>query len=106
MQLLKQTSQFLDSLFDPFITLIIGLSYVATIILGGKYVLEGTISIGQMVSFISYIGMLVWPMFAIGRLFNVLEREMLLMIASMNFCMKRRISWNNWVQCRLRQKAS
>ena len=27
-----------------------------------------------MVSFISYIGMLVWPMFAIGRLFNVLER--------------------------------
>ena len=54
--------------------MIIGLSYVATIILGGKYVLEGTISIGQMVSFISYIGMLVWPMFAIGRLFNVLER--------------------------------
>ncbi len=65
---------FLDALFDPFITLIIGLSYVATIILGGRYVLDGTISIGQMVSFISYIGMLVWPMFAIGRLFNVLER--------------------------------
>lgn len=65
---------FLDALFDPFITLIIGLSYVLTIILGGKYVLDGTITIGQMVSFISYIGMLVWPMFAIGRLFNVLER--------------------------------
>lgn len=65
---------FLDALFDPFITLIIGLSYVATIILGGRYVLDGTISIGQMVSFINYIGMLVWPMFAIGRLFNVLER--------------------------------
>ncbi|MGQ4224043.1 ABC transporter ATP-binding protein [Enterococcus mundtii] len=65
---------FLDALFDPFITLIIGLSYVATIILGGRYVLDGTISIGQIVSFISYIGMLVWPMFAIGRLFNVLER--------------------------------
>ena len=65
---------FLDALFDPFITLIIGLSYVLTIILGGKYVLNGTITIGQMVSFISYIGMLVWPMFAIGRLFNVLER--------------------------------
>lgn len=65
---------FLDALFDPFITLIIGLSYVLTIILGGKYVLDGTITIGQMVSFISYIGMLVWPMFTIGRLFNVLER--------------------------------
>lgn len=65
---------FLDALFDPFITLIIGLSYVVTIIVGGNFILKGTITIGQLVSFISYIGMLVWPMFAIGRLFNVLER--------------------------------
>jgi ATP-binding cassette subfamily B protein len=64
----------LDALFDPFITIIIGLSYVLTIILGGYFIMNGVISIGQLVSFISYIGMLVWPMFAIGRLFNVLER--------------------------------
>ncbi len=65
---------FLDSLFDPFITLIIGISYVLTIILGANYIMKDVITIGQLVSFISYIGMLVWPMFAIGRLFNVLER--------------------------------
>ncbi|HIY57271.1 MAG TPA: ATP-binding cassette domain-containing protein [Candidatus Tetragenococcus pullicola] len=65
---------FLDSLFDPFITLIIGISYVLTIILGGNYIMKDVITIGQLISFISYIGMLVWPMFAIGRLFNVLER--------------------------------
>ncbi|EOH99451.1 ABC transporter ATP-binding protein/peptidase [Enterococcus haemoperoxidus ATCC BAA-382] len=65
---------FLDALFDPFITLIIGISYVLTIIMGGRFVMEGSITIGQLISFISYIGMLVWPMFAIGRLFNVLER--------------------------------
>ncbi|MBP1044914.1 ATP-binding cassette domain-containing protein [Enterococcus sp. BWM-S5] len=65
---------FLDSLFDPFITLIIGISYVLTIIVGGNFIMNNTISIGQLVSFISYIGMLIWPMFAIGRLFNVLER--------------------------------
>ncbi|MGX7150403.1 ABC transporter ATP-binding protein [Enterococcus ureasiticus] len=65
---------FLDALFDPFITLIIGISYVLTIIVGGRFIMEGTITIGQLISFISYIGMLVWPMFAIGRLFNVLER--------------------------------
>lgn len=65
---------FLDALFDPFITLIIGISYVLTIIIGGRFIMEGTITIGQLISFISYIGMLVWPMFAIGRLFNVLER--------------------------------
>ncbi|MGX7329212.1 ABC transporter ATP-binding protein [Enterococcus bulliens] len=64
----------LDALFDPAITLIIGLSYVLTIIIGGRYVMNETITIGQLVSFVSYIGMLVWPMFAIGRLFNVIER--------------------------------
>ncbi len=60
----NKRTNFLDALFDPFITLIIG----------GRFIMEGTISLGQLVSFIAYIGMLVWPMFAIGRLFNVLER--------------------------------
>ncbi|KAF1305525.1 ABC transporter ATP-binding protein [Candidatus Enterococcus willemsii] len=65
---------FLDALFDPFITIVIGLSYVLTIIVGGNFIMKDVISIGQLVSFVSYIGMLVWPMFAMGRLFNVLER--------------------------------
>lgn len=65
---------FLDALFDPFITFIIGLSYILTIIVGGHLIMQKQISIGQMVSFVNYIAMLVWPMFAIGRLFNVLER--------------------------------
>lgn len=70
----NKRTNFLDALFDPFITLIIGVSYVLTVIIGGRFIMEGTISLGQLVSFIAYIGMLVWPMFAIGRLFNVLER--------------------------------
>lgn len=70
----NKRTNFLDALFDPFITLIIGVSYVLTIIIGGRFIMERTISLGQLVSFIAYIGMLVWPMFAIGRLFNVLER--------------------------------
>lgn len=70
----NKRTNFLDALFDPFITLIIGVSYVLTIIIGGRFIMKGTISLGQLVSFIAYIGMLVWPMFAIGRLFNVLER--------------------------------
>ncbi|HBC7851505.1 ABC transporter ATP-binding protein [Enterococcus faecalis] len=70
----NKRTNFLDALFDPFITLIIGVSYVLTIIIGGRFIMEGTIGLGQLVSFIAYIGMLVWPMFAIGRLFNVLER--------------------------------
>ncbi|MBQ0837688.1 ABC transporter ATP-binding protein [Lactiplantibacillus pentosus] len=64
----------LDSLFDPAITMIIALSYGATIILGGMYVTHGIITIGNLVSFVTYLGMMVWPMFAVGMLFNTMER--------------------------------
>lgn len=64
----------LDSLFDPAITVIIALSYGATIVLGGWYVMRGTITIGNLVSFVTYLGMMVWPMFAVGMLFNTMER--------------------------------
>lgn len=65
---------FIDSLFDPTTSLIMGLTYVITIVYGGYLVLHGQITIGQLVSFVAYVAALVWPMFAIGRLFNILER--------------------------------
>ena len=64
----------LDSMFDPLGTLIIGATYVITIIYGGLLVTNHTLSVGQLVSFIAYISNMVWPMFAIGYLFNILER--------------------------------
>lgn len=63
-----------DSLFDPLGTLVIGLTYTITIIYGGILVTNHVLSVGQLVSFIAYIGNMVWPMFAIGYLFNILER--------------------------------
>ncbi len=65
---------FIDALFDPTTSLIMGITYVITIIYGGYLVVHGQISIGQLVSFVTYVAALVWPMFAIGRLFNILER--------------------------------
>lgn len=64
----------LDSMFDPAITLIISISYVATIVLGGLFVTHHVITIGNLVSFISYLAMMIWPMFAVGMLFNTMER--------------------------------
>lgn len=64
----------LDSLFDPMTTMIIALSYVVTIVYGGYLVTNGSITIGSLVSFVSYLAMMVWPMFAVGMLFNTLER--------------------------------
>lgn len=64
----------LDALFNPLTTLIMGLSYVVTIIFGGLAVVRQSMTIGQLVSFITYLAELTWPMFAIGSLFNILER--------------------------------
>lgn len=64
----------LDAMFNPLTTLIMGLSYLVTIIFGGLAVIHQTMTIGQLVSFITYLAELTWPMFAIGSLFNILER--------------------------------
>ena len=63
-----------NCLFDPLGTFIVGTTYAITIIYGGLLVKNNMLSIGQLVSFIAYIGNMVWPMFAIGYLFNILER--------------------------------
>lgn len=52
----------------------IGLTYVITIVYGSSLVNAHALSVGQLVSFVAYIGNMVWPMFAVGYLFNILER--------------------------------
>lgn len=64
----------IDSIFDPVLTLIIGISYTIAIVVGGNLIINNEITVGEFVTFVSYLGMLVWPMFAIGRLFNIVER--------------------------------
>lgn len=66
--------ELVSALYDPLTTMIIVLAYVVTIVYGGWMVLHHQINIGQLVSFISYLSMLIWPMFAIGQLFNIIER--------------------------------
>lgn len=70
----NQRAYFWDSLFNPVTTVIMGLAYVIAIAAGGWMVGQHQLSIGQLVTFITYLGELVWPLFAIGTLFNTLER--------------------------------
>ena len=63
-----------DSLFDPMVLLFVGSSYVLTLLVGSLMVQEGKITVGNLVTFISYLDMLVWPLMAIGFLFNITQR--------------------------------
>lgn len=71
---LNRKVNLIDAMFDPLTGFIIGLTFVITILSGSHLVINHVITIGQLISFVGYINALVWPMFAIGRLFNVLER--------------------------------
>jgi ATP-binding cassette, subfamily B, multidrug efflux pump len=63
-----------DALFDPTISLIVGISFFLSIAFGSRFVLNGEMTIGSLVSFTTYLGLLIWPMLAFGHLFNVVER--------------------------------
>lgn len=64
----------IDSLFDPTISIIVGISFFLAIVFGARYVVEGELTIGELVSFTTYLGLLIWPMLAFGWLFNIVER--------------------------------
>ncbi|PLR81196.1 multidrug ABC transporter permease/ATP-binding protein [Bacillus canaveralius] len=64
----------IDSLFDPTIKVIVGLSYLIGLGYGAHMVFQQTITLGDLVAFNVYLGMLIWPMFAIGELINVMQR--------------------------------
>ncbi len=64
----------IDSLFDPTITLIVGVCYFLALAFGSIYVVNGSLTIGRLTSFTLYLGQLVWPMLAFGFLFNTVER--------------------------------
>jgi ATP-binding cassette subfamily B protein len=64
----------IDSLIDPTIHILVGLSYIIGLGYGAYLVFHQTITLGDLVSFNVYLGMLIWPMFAIGELINVMQR--------------------------------
>ncbi|MGD6855396.1 ABC transporter ATP-binding protein [Bacillus infantis] len=64
----------IDSLFDPTIKIIVGLSYLIGLGYGANLVFNQAITLGDLVAFNVYLGMLIWPMFAIGELINIMQR--------------------------------
>lgn len=64
----------IDAKFDPTIHLGISLSNLIAIIGGGYLIWNKEITLGQLTSFIMYLGLMVWPMLALAWMFNIVER--------------------------------
>jgi ATP-binding cassette subfamily B protein len=65
---------FLDGLFNSSVFLLAYLSNAILLLFGGSMTSTGEITIGEFTAFSSYIGMMVWPMMALGWFANLLQR--------------------------------
>jgi ATP-binding cassette subfamily B protein len=64
----------IQGLIFPIATLVGNLGLLLVLWVGGRLVIEGEITIGDFVAFITYLYMLVWPMMAIGWVTNLVQR--------------------------------
>ena len=66
----------LSALFMPLLQALVGLSFLIVLLAGGYRLLQHRISLGSFVMFNTYMGMLVWPMIALGWVVNLMQRGM------------------------------
>jgi ATP-binding cassette subfamily B protein len=60
----------------PLIDFFLGLAAVMLLWQGGQAVIGGRITLGQFVQFTAYLGLLSWPMIALGWVVNLMQRGM------------------------------
>ncbi|MEE8178085.1 MAG: ABC transporter ATP-binding protein [Acidobacteriota bacterium] len=61
-------------MFYPSLEVLLGLTYVMVLWMGGREVVNGSITIGSFVAFNAYRGQLTWPMIAMGWVVNLFQR--------------------------------
>ncbi|MGI2028548.1 ABC transporter transmembrane domain-containing protein [Endozoicomonas acroporae] len=64
----------IDAMFDPTISICVGVSILGSLGFGAWRIDSGLMTLGELTTFTIYLGLLVWPMFAFGWLFNIVER--------------------------------
>ena len=63
-----------DALFQPLMVLLIGLSVLLTIFVGGWQVMEGKLSTGDLAEFLFYVNMMTWPVTSLGWVVSIIQR--------------------------------
>ncbi|ENR8889633.1 TPA: SmdA family multidrug ABC transporter permease/ATP-binding protein [Citrobacter koseri] len=64
----------IDARFDPTIYIAIGMANLLAIGGGSWMVVHGTLTLGELTSFMMYLGLMIWPMLALAWMFNIVER--------------------------------
>ena len=67
---------YINALLRPLLGLFFNFSTLIIILYGGFLVMENQLSPGELVAFIQYLGILAWPVIAIGWMTNLIQRGM------------------------------
>jgi len=59
---------------QPLIQFFFGFSYLVSLVMGGRLVLEGNMTVGALVSFHAYLALIMGPVTAVGRIVNLVQR--------------------------------
>ena len=63
------------SMFFPFLTALIGVTFIILLAKGGVQVIDNRISVGTLWAFYAFLVQLVWPMIALGWVTNIFQRS-------------------------------
>ena len=63
-----------QTFFFPFMVLLAGISYMLVIFFGAKYVIDGTLSLGDFVALYTYIGIIMWPARSLGIIIGQIQQ--------------------------------
>jgi ATP-binding cassette subfamily B multidrug efflux pump len=64
----------LQAMFIPVFLVIAGLSFIIVLWSGGTQMINGNFSIGELVAFYAYLGMLIWPMISFGWVATMIQQ--------------------------------
>lgn len=64
----------IEAMFIPLMMVLIGLSTILVIYVGGLQVFEGTITTGNIAEFVIYVNMLTWPVTSIGWIASIIQQ--------------------------------
>ncbi len=63
-----------DALFFPLVLLLIGVSNILVVYIGGQEIINGRLTPGNIAEFIIYVNMLTWPVMSLGWTTSMIQR--------------------------------
>lgn len=63
-----------QALIHPLLYFIAGIAGLVVILVGGNKVISGTMNLGDIVAFVAYLSILIWPVIAFGWIMNIIQQ--------------------------------